>query len=313
MRTTLLTGGVLVVAAVVLVMLSSSLGLDVESVALMGASSGAVIALVPHRPPQWRLVGFLVGFAASWLAYLVRAGFLPDTAAGHAIAVGLVVAMCSAAAALSRDRIPLWSTLLGAAVLAGSYETTYIEAPSQVLSTSPVDVDERASGGCVRLLRSRIGGTARPWPAGGCRGRPDDTRALDREGRGRHLARTHDERGRLMRALVTGRGLRLGVAPDRYRRGGSRSRLGLRSSHWLERCLHGEHRDGADLPRRRRKDRQLADLRAADFDRRRVVDGQEPGRHQRSAQPERLRRAGPEGRRDREALRRERRRARTAA
>lgn len=136
MRTTLLTGGVLVVAAVVLVMLSSSLGLDIESVALMGASCGAVIALVPHRSPQWRLVGFLVGFAASWVAYLLRAGFLPDTAAGHAIAVGLVVAMCSVTAALSRDRIPLWSTLLGAAVLAGSYETTYIEAPSQVLSTS---------------------------------------------------------------------------------------------------------------------------------------------------------------------------------
>ncbi|HEY2880303.1 hypothetical protein [Nocardioides sp.] len=136
MRTTLLTGGVLVVAAVVLVLLSSSLGLDVESVALMGASSGAVIALVPHRSPQWRLIGFLVGFSASWLAYLLRAGFLPDTAAGHAIAVGLVVAICSLAAALSRDRIPLWSTLLGAAVLTGSYETTYIEAPSQVLSTS---------------------------------------------------------------------------------------------------------------------------------------------------------------------------------
>lgn len=136
MRTTLLTGGVLVVAAVVLVLLSSSLGLDVESVALMGASSGAVIALVPHRSPQLRLIGFLVGFSASWLAYLLRAGFLPDTAAGHAIAVGLVVAICSLAAALSRDRIPLWSTLLGAAVLAGSYETTYIEAPSQVLSTS---------------------------------------------------------------------------------------------------------------------------------------------------------------------------------
>ncbi len=136
MRTTMLTGGVLVVAAVVIVMLSSSLGLDVESVALMGASSGAVVALVPHRSPQARLIGFLIGFVASWFAYLIRAGLLPDTAAGHSIAVALVVVVCTLAAALSRNRIPLWSTLLGAATLAGSYETIYLAAPSQVLSTS---------------------------------------------------------------------------------------------------------------------------------------------------------------------------------
>jgi hypothetical protein len=136
MRTTLLSGAVLTVGSILLVVLSSTLGLDVETVALMGAGSGAVVALVPHRSPMLRLGGFLVGFAFSWLGYLVRAGFLPDTATGHALAVGLVVALCSVVAAASRDRIPLWSTLLGAAVLAGSYETTYIEAPSQVLSTS---------------------------------------------------------------------------------------------------------------------------------------------------------------------------------
>lgn len=136
MRSTLLSGAVLTVASILVIVLSSSLGLDVESVALMGAGSGAVIALVPGRSPLLRLVGFLVGFALSWVGYLVRAGFLPDTAAGHAIAVAVVVALCTVVAALSRDRLPLWTLLLGAAVLAGSYETTYIEAPSQVLRTS---------------------------------------------------------------------------------------------------------------------------------------------------------------------------------
>jgi hypothetical protein len=136
MRTTLLSGAVLTIGSILLIILSSSLGLDVETVALMGAGSGAVVALVPHRSPLLRLGGFLAGFALSWLGYLVRAGFLPDTATGHAVAVGVVVALCSAVAVVSRDRVPLWSTLLGAAVLAGSYETAYIEAPSQVLSTS---------------------------------------------------------------------------------------------------------------------------------------------------------------------------------
>jgi hypothetical protein len=132
----MLTGGVLVVAAVVIVMSSSSLGLDVESVALMGAASGAVVALVPDRSPQMRLLGFLVGFLASWAAYLLRAGLLPDTRAGHAVAVAFVVVVCTLVAALTRTRVPLWATLVGAAALTGSYETTYLEAPSQVLRTS---------------------------------------------------------------------------------------------------------------------------------------------------------------------------------
>jgi hypothetical protein len=136
MRTTLVAGAVLTVGSILLIMLSSGLGLEVETVALMGAGAGAAVALIPHRTPMLRLGGFLVGFALSWLGYLVRAGFLPDTVSGHAVAVGLVVALCSVVAAVSRDRIPLWSTLFGAAVLAGSYETAYIEAPSQVLSTS---------------------------------------------------------------------------------------------------------------------------------------------------------------------------------
>jgi hypothetical protein len=135
-RTTALTGAVLGVAAVAVVMLSSSFGLDVESVALMGAATGAVVALVPHGLPLGRLLGFLVGFGSSWIAYLLRAGLLPDTRVGHAIAVAFVIVVCTLAAGLSRGRMPLWSTLLGAAALAGSYEATYLQAPSQVLRTS---------------------------------------------------------------------------------------------------------------------------------------------------------------------------------
>jgi hypothetical protein len=134
-RATLLTGTVLTVASVLVIVLGSSLGLDVETVALLGAGSGAVIALVPGHP-QAHLIGFVIGFVASWFGYLIRAGLLPDTPAGHAIAVGVVVAVCSLVAAISHDRLPLWTLLLGATVLAGSYETTYIEAPSQVLGTS---------------------------------------------------------------------------------------------------------------------------------------------------------------------------------
>jgi hypothetical protein len=136
LRPTLITGGVLVVAAVLVVVLSASLSLDIESVALMGAATGAVVALVPDRSPVFRLAGFLIGFVAAWVGYVLRAALLPDSASGHSVAVAFVVIVCTLGAAFSRGRIPLWATLLGAATLAGSYEDKFIAAPSQVLSTS---------------------------------------------------------------------------------------------------------------------------------------------------------------------------------
>jgi hypothetical protein len=136
MRATLLSGCVLLVTAVLVIVLSAGLSLDVESVALMGAATGAVLALVNDGTPGARVAGFLGGFVAAWIGYIVRAGFLPDTTAGHSLAVALVVLLCTLGAAFSRGHVPLWVTLLGAAAMAGSYEATYLEAPSQVLRTS---------------------------------------------------------------------------------------------------------------------------------------------------------------------------------
>lgn len=136
MRKSLLAGVVLAVAAVVVVLVSAALGLDLESVALLGAALGAVVALVPDRTPAVRLGGFGAGFLAAWVGYLLRAGMLPDTAGGRAVAVGLVVLLCVGVTAVSRGRIPLWSTLLGTAALSGAYEFTYAAAPPEVVSTS---------------------------------------------------------------------------------------------------------------------------------------------------------------------------------
>lgn len=136
MRKSLLAGLLLAVAAVVVVWLSSVFGLELESVALLGAALGAVVALVPDRSPVVRLVGFGCGFLAAWIGYLIRAGMLPDTAGGRAVAVGLVVLLCVGITAASGDRLPLWSVLLGTAALSGAYEFTYAAAPPEVMSTS---------------------------------------------------------------------------------------------------------------------------------------------------------------------------------
>jgi hypothetical protein len=136
MRRTLVAGLVLALAAVLVVLVSSGLDLELESVALLGGALGAVVALVPDRTPRVRLSGFAGGFVAAWVGYVVRAALLPDTAGGRAVAVGLVVLLCVGITAASMDRFPLWTTLLGTAGLTGAYEFTFAAAPPELASTS---------------------------------------------------------------------------------------------------------------------------------------------------------------------------------
>lgn len=136
MRRTWLVGGILIVATVVVVALSAWFDLELESTALFGVAVGAVVALVPDRAPAMRLIGFLAGFAAAWVGYLVRAGFLPDSVSGRSVGLCLVVLLCVVVAGVSLGRVPLWTTLLGAAGMVGAYEAAYSAAPPEVVSTS---------------------------------------------------------------------------------------------------------------------------------------------------------------------------------
>jgi hypothetical protein len=136
MRANLLSGLLLASAAVLVVWSSAALDLDLESVALLGAALGAVVALVPDQSASRRLAGFGTGFVIAWIGYAARALLLPDSWGGRAVAVFVVVMACAAVAAVADGRIPLWSLLLGTAALAGGYELTYTEAPSQMLDTS---------------------------------------------------------------------------------------------------------------------------------------------------------------------------------
>lgn len=140
MRRTVLVGAVLTVAAVLVVLISDLLDLELESVALLGVALGAVVALVPDRSPLMRLVGFLAGFVLAWVGYLLRAGVFPDSTGGLAVAVALVLGLCVVVAAASRGRIPLWATFLGAAAMVGAYEYTFAAAMPEVMTTSPSTV-----------------------------------------------------------------------------------------------------------------------------------------------------------------------------
>ncbi len=136
MRNTWLVGGALTLAAVAVVVVSDLFDLELESAALLGVAVGAIVALVPDRSPLMRLAGFLGGFAVAWVGYLVEARFIPDSLTGKAVSVALVVALCVVISGVTSGRVPLWSTLLGAAAMVGAYEYTFAAAIPEVKTTS---------------------------------------------------------------------------------------------------------------------------------------------------------------------------------
>lgn len=150
MRRTVLVGAVITVAATLVVLLSDLLDLRLESVALLGVATGAVVALVPDANPVTRLVGFLAGFGLAWVGYLLRAGVFPDSTGGRAVTVAVVLGLCVAVAAASLGRIPLWTTFLGAAAMVGAYEYTFAAAMPEVLTSSP-------SAATALLMASAVG------------------------------------------------------------------------------------------------------------------------------------------------------------
>jgi hypothetical protein len=127
MLRTLLSGFVLALCTAVVLMIGG--GSELEQVALLGAALGGVIGLVPHDSP--------LGFAMAWMAFAVRAAVLPDSTTGRAVAAFVVILILGGAAAISSDRVPLWSSLVGAAAMVGAYETAYTSSPPTFLTTSP--------------------------------------------------------------------------------------------------------------------------------------------------------------------------------
>jgi len=137
MRRTLTAGLVLAVVTALIISLGGLFGFGLESFALLGAAIGGALGLVPH-PYSWgRIAGFLVGFVAVWIGFALRAAVLPDSSNGRAVAALVVLAIVALACGFSKNRLPLWSALLGVAALVGAYEETYTNAPSQFLSQSP--------------------------------------------------------------------------------------------------------------------------------------------------------------------------------
>ena len=137
MARTAIGGAILAGVAFLLVLFGQALGLDLEKMVLTGAALGAVVALVPDRPPLFRAIGFAGGFLVTWAGYGLRAGMLPDTSFGRALAVLIILLVLMGIAVATGTRVPLWSLLTGAAAMSAAYETTFMITPSAFPYESP--------------------------------------------------------------------------------------------------------------------------------------------------------------------------------
>jgi ABC-type transport system involved in cytochrome c biogenesis permease subunit len=92
---------------------------------------------VPGRDSSLaRALGFFVGFLLGWGGYALRAGVLPDTGAGRAVAAFLVIAVLTGVCAATTGWVPLWCGLLGVAAIAGAYEYAFTIDPTAFTSQS---------------------------------------------------------------------------------------------------------------------------------------------------------------------------------
>lgn len=132
----LITGVVLAIGVAVTVGLDTVLDLQVSQVVLSGVLLGAVVGLVPAGSIGVRLGGFVAGVLVALACYLLRAAALPDAASGLAVAAIATVLLCTAIAAVSLGRLPLWTLLLGAGAFAGVYERTFVAAVAEAATTS---------------------------------------------------------------------------------------------------------------------------------------------------------------------------------
>lgn len=131
MLSSFLRGAVVAGAAALVAALPLTLGLSSPWPVLLVA---AVAFARPVRPGI--VVALLIGAASWWVGLAMRAGFLPDTSTSLVLAAVAAVVICTVAAGLSGERLPLWAGLAGIALFGAIYEPTFAAEPTKFLTQS---------------------------------------------------------------------------------------------------------------------------------------------------------------------------------
>jgi len=124
-------GAVVAGAAALAAAMPSTFGLTSVWPVLLVA---AVAIARPLRPGL--VVAVMIGAMSWWVGLALRAAVLPDATSSLILAAVVAVAICTVAAAVSRERLPLWAELIGIALFGAIYEPSFAAEPTQFLSQS---------------------------------------------------------------------------------------------------------------------------------------------------------------------------------
>jgi len=143
-RAFLLGLGVTVIGTVGL-FIAGLIGISFQNT-VMGVGAGATVAIVRVGHPLWRLVGFLIGFAAGVVFDAMRLGLLPGgwSVVGGAVMLAIVLLLVTIVSGVSSGRISLWSMVLGA--------LTFIAGFSPVMDAAPWTANAELPGQVFSLL-----------------------------------------------------------------------------------------------------------------------------------------------------------------
>lgn len=131
MARSFVTGGLLLAAVAVLLLLNSFLDLGLGSV-MLGTALGGALGMLTAGGPIGRAGAFIVGFVVTVVGYLVRVLLLNETGLGLFLFALLVIGVTTLIAGLTKGRMPLAAGLLGSAAVVGGYEVLFNQAAQNI-------------------------------------------------------------------------------------------------------------------------------------------------------------------------------------
>jgi len=128
-------GLVLIVAGIVVVALDQLLNLGLGSI-LFGLAIGGVLGLVSQADggPVGRMLGFILGIVVAMVGFILQALVLNGSFVGQVLTVAVLLGLITIVCALTAGRVPLWSALLGLALITGAYGSYFAAAPQNILT-----------------------------------------------------------------------------------------------------------------------------------------------------------------------------------
>ena len=117
-------GIAIVVAGVVALFLNRFLDLGTSSV-VFGLLIGGAIGIARDGSALGRIGGFVLGIIAAFVFYGLRLLVFNDSFPGQILTLLILVALVAVVCGLTSGRMPLWSGMLGSALVVGAFEYSY--------------------------------------------------------------------------------------------------------------------------------------------------------------------------------------------